>query len=40
MSQVEFEPTIQVFEWAKTFHALHCTATVISGLEIYLKEIG
>jgi hypothetical protein len=29
MPQVGFEPTIQVFERAKTVHALHCAATVI-----------
>jgi hypothetical protein len=30
MSWVGFEPTIPVFEWVKTFHALDCVATVIS----------
>jgi hypothetical protein len=29
MPQVEFEPTIPVFEWAKTVHALVRAATVI-----------
>jgi hypothetical protein len=32
MSEVEFEPTIPVFEWTKTVHALDpldCAATVI-----------
>jgi hypothetical protein len=29
MIQVEFEPTIPVFERAKTVHALDCAATVI-----------
>jgi hypothetical protein len=29
MSQVGFEPTIPVFEWAKTVHALDRAATVI-----------
>jgi hypothetical protein len=29
MPWVGFEPTIPVFEWAKTFHALDCAATVI-----------
>jgi hypothetical protein len=27
---VGFEPTIPVFEWAKTVHALYCVTTVIS----------
>jgi hypothetical protein len=31
-----FEPTIPVFEWAKTVHALDGTATVIGDLFIYL----
>jgi hypothetical protein len=30
LPQVGFEPTIPVFEWAKTFHALDRAATVIS----------
>jgi hypothetical protein len=30
MPQVGFEPTIPVFEWAKTVHALDSAATVIS----------
>jgi hypothetical protein len=29
MPRVGFEPTITPFEWAKTFHAVYCTATVI-----------
>jgi hypothetical protein len=29
MTLVGFEPTIQVFERAKNFHALDCLATVI-----------
>jgi hypothetical protein len=29
MLQVEFEPTIVVFERAKTVHVLYCAATVI-----------
>jgi hypothetical protein len=29
MLQVKFEPTIPVFEWAKTVHALDHAATVI-----------
>jgi hypothetical protein len=31
MPQVEFEPTIPVFEWAKTFHALDGPDTVMGG---------
>jgi hypothetical protein len=29
MPRVRFEPTIPVFEWAETVHALDCSATVI-----------
>jgi hypothetical protein len=29
MLWMEFEPTIPVFEWAKTFHAQDCAATVV-----------
>jgi hypothetical protein len=29
MLLVGFEPTIQVFEWEKTVHAVDCAATVI-----------
>jgi hypothetical protein len=29
MTRVGFEPTIPVFEWAKTFHALNRATTVI-----------
>jgi hypothetical protein len=32
MPRVEFEPTIPVFERAKTVHALDCAATVIGSL--------
>jgi hypothetical protein len=32
MPRVEFEPTIQVFEWAKTVQALDRAATVIGFL--------
>jgi hypothetical protein len=31
MPQVGFEPTIPVFEWAKTFHYLDRTSTVIGS---------
>jgi hypothetical protein len=31
MTQVEFEPTIPVYEQAKTVHALDRAATVIGG---------
>jgi hypothetical protein len=31
MTRVGFEPTISVFEWAKTVHALDCAATVIGS---------
>jgi hypothetical protein len=34
MSQVGFEPTIQVFEQAKTVHALDCADTVIAQVFI------
>jgi hypothetical protein len=34
MPQVGFEPTIPVFEQAKTFHALDHAATVISVVRI------
>jgi hypothetical protein len=36
MPQVGFEPTISVFELAKTVHALDCRATVIGKLS-YLE---
>jgi hypothetical protein len=32
MSRVGFEPTVSVFEWAKTVHALDRAATVIGCL--------
>jgi hypothetical protein len=32
MPRVEFEPTIPVFERAKTVHALDLTATVIGNI--------
>jgi hypothetical protein len=34
MPWVEFEPTIRIFERAKTFRALDSTATVIGDLEV------
>jgi hypothetical protein len=34
MPGVEFEPTIPVFERAKTFHALDCAATMIGRITI------
>jgi hypothetical protein len=33
MSQVGFEPTIPVFEWARSVHALHLAATVVSKIK-------
>jgi hypothetical protein len=36
MPHVGFEPTIPVFEWAKTVHALDRAATVI-GKRVYLS---
>jgi hypothetical protein len=38
MPQVRFEPTIPVFEWAKTVHASDRAATVI-GTGLKNKEI-
>jgi hypothetical protein len=32
MPRVGFEPTIPVFEWAKTVHALDLVATVIGRI--------
>jgi hypothetical protein len=32
MPRMEFEPTISVFEWAKTVHALDRAATVIGHI--------
>jgi hypothetical protein len=32
MSRAEFEPTIPVFDWAKTVHALDRPATVIDKI--------
>jgi hypothetical protein len=39
MPQGGFEPTIPVFEWAKTVHALHRAATVISNAMCYTSII-
>jgi hypothetical protein len=39
MPQVEFEPTIPVFERAKTVHALDSVATVIGILIVHLIEM-
>jgi hypothetical protein len=36
MPRMEFEPTIPVFEWAKTVHALHRAATVIGKILLLL----
>jgi hypothetical protein len=33
--RLEFEPTIPAFKRAKTFHSLHCAATVISKPFLY-----
>jgi hypothetical protein len=38
MPQVGFEPTIPVFEWAKTVHALDRATTVIGKFSSYLTE--
>jgi hypothetical protein len=35
MTRVGFEPTIEVFEWAKTFHTSDLAAIVI-GIKLYL----
>jgi hypothetical protein len=35
-----FEPTIPVFKWGKTFHALVRAATVTGQLYIYLTKYG
>jgi hypothetical protein len=32
MPWVGFEPTIPVFEWAKTVHAIELAATVVIGI--------
>jgi hypothetical protein len=39
MRQAVFEPTIPVFERAKTAHALYHAATVIGKLKYLLGEI-
>jgi hypothetical protein len=39
MPQVGFEPTIPVFERAKTVHDLDCAAIVIGGEAVYLWQI-
>jgi hypothetical protein len=39
MFRVGFEPTIPVFERAKTFHALDCIATVIGRCTLTLAKI-
>jgi hypothetical protein len=33
MSRMGFEPTIQLFEWAKAVHAIDCAATVIGSID-------
>jgi hypothetical protein len=38
MSEVGFEPTIQVFEWAKPVHALDHTDTVIGKTSALLLQ--
>jgi hypothetical protein len=38
MPQVGFEPTVQVFERAKTVHALDRAATVIGHIIIYWSK--
>jgi hypothetical protein len=38
MPRVGFEPTIPVFEWAKTVHALDGAATV-TGTCLYKKKL-
>jgi hypothetical protein len=45
MPRVEFEPTIAVFEWAKTVHTSDLSGTVIGYLQsnlykIYIKIFG
>jgi hypothetical protein len=35
---VGFEPTIPVFKWAKTVHALDCATTVIGTYPTYLRQ--
>jgi hypothetical protein len=37
---VGFKPTIPVFEWAKTFRALDCAATVIGIREVQVSNLG
>jgi hypothetical protein len=37
--QMGFEPTIVVFEWAKTVHALDCPATVIGSVAPTSKKM-
>jgi hypothetical protein len=39
MNQVGFEPTIPVFEWAKTVHALDRVATAIGITILYQYKI-
>jgi hypothetical protein len=38
MPQVEFEPTVPAFEWAKTVHALDRMGTVIGISHINTKK--
>jgi hypothetical protein len=40
MPQMGFEPTIPVFEQAKTVYALDRAATVISKQQFYMPEIA
>jgi hypothetical protein len=39
MPPMEFEPTISVWDWAKTIHASDRAAIVISLLKIWLCKI-
>jgi hypothetical protein len=38
MPRVEFEPTIPVFEQAKTVYALDCAAIMIGSIYIYIVQ--
>jgi hypothetical protein len=38
MPQVRFEPTIPVFDWAKTVHAIDVAATVIGNRIIHMVK--
>jgi hypothetical protein len=38
MPEIRFEPTISVFQWAKTVHALDCATIVIGNNSVPISQ--